>query len=131
MRQRQTHELPVATRTTARAINRRIVLDMLRSQPVSRAELARRLGIQRSPVGRIVNELIARGLVREGATGEAERGRKPILLHLDSRERCAVAVDVRVTRTYLAVTDLMGRELSSLASFPTDRDPHDFVRHLA
>jgi N-acetylglucosamine repressor len=131
MRQRPTHELPVARRTTARAINRRIVLDMLRSQPVSRAELARRLGIQRSPVGRIVNELIARGLVREGAAGEAERGRKPILLHLDSRERCAVAVDVRVTRTYLALTDLVGRELSAVCSFPTDRDPSGFVQHLA
>jgi predicted NBD/HSP70 family sugar kinase len=131
MRHRHSHELPVATRKTARAINRRIVLDLLRSQPVSRAELARRLGIQRSPVGRIVNELIARGLVREGAAAEAERGRKPILLHLDSRERCAVAVDVRVTRTYLAVTDLVGRELSPVASFQTDRDPSEFVRHLA
>jgi predicted NBD/HSP70 family sugar kinase len=25
----------------------------------------------------------------------------------------------------------MGRELSAVASFPTDRDPHDFVQHLA
>ena len=131
MRLRAPHGRPVATRTTARSINRRIVLDMLRSQPVSRAELARRLGIQRSPVGRIVNELIARGLVREGAAGAAERGRKPILLHLDSRERCAVAVDVRVTSTSLALTDVMGRELSAGFSFPTDRDPSRFVQHLA
>ena len=121
----------MATRSTPRAINRQIVLNLLRSQPVSRAELARRLGIQRSPVGRIVNELISQGLVREGATGEAVRGRKPSLLHLDSRGRCAVAVDVRVTRTYLAVTDLVGREMSAVSSFPTDRDPPGFVRHLA
>ncbi|MGH9887232.1 MAG: ROK family transcriptional regulator, partial [bacterium] len=131
MRRLDNRGLSVATRSTPRAINRQIVLNLLRSQPVSRAELARRLGIQRSPVGRIVNELIAQGLVREGATGEAIRGRKPTLLHLDSRGRCAVAVDVRVTRTYLAVTDLLGREMSAVSSFPTDRDPPGFVRHLS
>src|SRR5262245_56841711 len=44
-----TTELRVATRKTPRAINRQIVLNLLRSQqPVSRAELARLLGIQRS-----------------------------------------------------------------------------------
>ena len=86
MRRLHTRELRVATRKTPRAINRQIVLNLLRShQPISRAELARRLGIQRSAVGRIVNELIDQGLVREGDTGEADRGRKPTLLHLGSR----------------------------------------------
>ncbi|HEX6736635.1 MAG TPA: ROK family transcriptional regulator [Vicinamibacteria bacterium] len=132
MRRLHTRELRVATRKTPRAINRQIVLNLLRShQPISRAELARLLGIQRSAVGRIVNELIDQGLVREGATGAADRGRKPTLLHLDSRGRCAVAVDVRVTRTYVAVTDLVGREISQVESFATDREPKDFVRHLA
>lgn len=132
MRRLHTRELRVATRRTPRAINRQIVLNLLRSpEPVSRAELARRLGLQRSAVGRIVNELIGQGLVREGDPGEAERGRKPTLLHLDSGGRCAVAVDVRVTRTYLALTDLVGRELSPVASFPTDLEPPGFVRHLA
>jgi predicted NBD/HSP70 family sugar kinase len=42
-----------------------------------------------------------------------------------------VAVDVRVTRTHLAVTDLVGREISPVDSFPTDLDPRDFVEHLA
>jgi predicted NBD/HSP70 family sugar kinase len=132
MRRLTMRELRVATRKTPRAINRQIVLNLLRAhQPISRAELARLLGIQRSAVGRIVNELIERGLVREGATGEGGRGRKPTLLHLDSRGRCALAVDVRVTRTYLAVTDLVGRELAPVTSFPTDETPSDFVRHLA
>jgi predicted NBD/HSP70 family sugar kinase len=124
--------LKVATRKTPRAINRQIVLDLLRShQAISRAELARLLGMQRSAVGRIVGELIEEGLVWEGATGSAERGRKPTLLHLDSRDRCAVAVDVRVTRTYLALSDLVGHELTPLQSFPTDTEPAAFVDHLA
>jgi N-acetylglucosamine repressor len=125
-------DLKVATRKTPRAINRQIVLDLLRShQAISRAGLARLLGMQRSAVGRIVSELIEEGLVWEGATGPAERGRKPTLLHLDSRGRCAVAVDVRVTRTSLVVTDLVGQELTPVRSFATDSEPAAFVDHLA
>lgn len=124
--------LDVATRATPRAINRQVVLNLLRAhQPISRAELARRLGMQRAALGRIVGELIGKGLVREGASGEAERGRKPTLLHLDSRGRCGVAVDVRVTRTSLVLTDLVGKELSTVRSVVTDRDPATFVSVLA
>jgi predicted NBD/HSP70 family sugar kinase len=124
-------DLRPATRETPRAINQQIVLGLLRSHHgMSRAELARRLGLQRSAVGRIVSNLIARGLVWEGPARPTARGRPSTLLHLDSRERCAVAVDVRVTRTHLAVTDLVGREISPVRSFPTDRDPRDFVAHL-
>ncbi len=122
----------VATRKTPRAINRQVVLNLLRTrQATSRAELARHLGMQRAAVGRIVNELIAQGLVREGDAGEANRGRKPTLLHLDSRGRCGVAVDVRVTRTFLVITDLVGRELSPVRSMATDREPRDFIAQLA
>ena len=132
MRRLHPKELRIATRNTSRAINRQIVLNLLRThQPASRAALARLTGMQRSAVGLLVNELIAQGLVREGATGEASRGRKPTLLHLDSRGRCAAAADMRATRTFLALTDLMGRELSPVVSFPTDRDPRVFVKDLA
>jgi N-acetylglucosamine repressor len=124
--------LNVATRKTPRAINRQIVLDLLRAhQAISRADLARLLGMQRSAAGRIVSDLIAQGLVREGAPGAAHRGRKPTLLHLDSDGRCAVAVDVRVTRTYVVATDLVGRELTAVRSFATDHEPQAFAAHLA
>ena len=129
---RRPRELRPATRETPRAINQQIVLGLLRSQQgMSRAGLARRLGMQRSAIGRIVADLIGRGLVCESPAPTTSRGRRPTLLRLDSRERCAVAVDVRVTRTYLAVTDLVGRELSAVESFPTERDPADFLEHLA
>ena len=129
---RRPRELRPATRETPRAINQQIILGLLRShQEMSRAELARRLGMQRSAIGRIVADLIAQGLVCEGKARTTARGRRPTILHLDSRERCAVAVDVRVTRTFLVVTDLVGRELSAVESFPTDLDPRDFVEHLA
>jgi len=132
MRRLHPRLLDVATRGTPRAINRQVVLNLLRAhQPVSRAELARRLGMQRGALGRIVNGLIGEGLVREGDAGVTQRGRKPTLLHLDSRGRCGVAVDVRVTRTFLALTDLVGNEVSEVRSFATDPTPAAFVDRLA
>ena len=132
MRRLYAREIQVARRTTSRAINRQTVLDLIRThQPISRAGVARLMGLHRSAVGLIVNELIAQGFVREGATGQTSRGRKPTLLHLDTRGRCAVAADVRATRTLLVLTDLTGRELTPITSFPTDRDPEAFVADLA
>jgi N-acetylglucosamine repressor len=122
---------PLATRSTTREINRRIALDLIRTrQPVSRADLARLMGTRRGAVTPLVNELIREGSVFEGATGEAKRGRKPTFLYIDSRQRFVVAVDIRATRTFIMVTDLVGRQLASVTSFPTERDPKRFIASL-
>jgi hypothetical protein len=48
-----------ASSETARRINRDIVLEMIRAhQPVSRADLARISGLQRSTISQIVEQLI-------------------------------------------------------------------------
>ena len=79
----------------------------------------------------LVNDLIAEGRVFEGATGEAPRGRKPKFLYLDSRRRCVVAIDLRPTRSFLMVTDIVGEPLVGMTSFPTERDPERLVVELA
>jgi N-acetylglucosamine repressor len=123
--------LRVATRATTREINRGIALNLVRTrQPISRADLARLMGTRRGAVSLLINELIRDGAVFEGATGEAKRGRKPTFLYIDSRQRCVVAVDIRPTRTFIMVTDLVGRQLASVTSFPTDHDPRRFVAGL-
>ena len=131
MRHVPQQHLRVATRGTTRAINRRIALNLIRTnQPISRADLARLMGTRRGAVSLLVSQLIADGDVYEGATGEAKRGRKPTFLYIDSRKRCVVAVDIRTTRTFLMVTDLVGHQLAGVMSFPTERDPRKFVAGL-
>ncbi len=131
MRPLHPQNLRVATRGTTREINRRIALNLIRTnQPISRADLARLMGTRRGAVSLLVNELIEDGAIFEGATGEAKRGRKPTFLYIDSRKRCVVAVDIRPTRTFVMVTDLVGRQLASVTSFPTERDPKKFVSDL-
>ena len=108
------------------------MLNLVRArQPVSRADLARLMGTRRGGVSLIVNDLIAEGLLFEGATGETPRGRKPKFLYIDSRRRCVLAVDIRPTRTSLMVTDLLGEPVVSVSGFPTEIDPGEFVKHLA
>src|ERR1700679_2469212 len=77
----------VATSETARDINSRIILNLVRKhQPISRADLMRQSGLQRSTVSVITEQLIAERWLREGAVGRLPRGRRPTFLHLnDSR----------------------------------------------
>lgn len=132
MRKIHPQQFRVARRGTSREINRRILLNLVRSrQPVSRADLARLMGTTRAAVSLIVNDLIAEGLLYEGAKGETPRGRKPQFLYIDSRKRCVFAVDVRATRTYVMVSDLLGEPLVGVSSFPTQLDVSRFVKTLA
>jgi predicted NBD/HSP70 family sugar kinase len=122
----------LARRGTSREINRQIAFNLVRTrQPISRADLARLMGTTRGAVTVLVNDLIADGLVFEGAKGEAPRGRKPKFLYLDSRRRCVVAVDLRPTRCFFMVTNIVGEPLVGVTSFPTDRDPKRLVAKLA
>ncbi len=132
MRRIDPNNFRVATRGTPRQINRQIALNLVRTrQPISRADLARSMNMRRGAVSLLVNELIEEGIIFEGATGETSRGRKPKFLFVDTRSRCAVAVDIRPTRTYFMVTDLVGRPLVGITSFPTEREPKLFVAELA
>jgi len=122
----------VATRSTSREINRQIVLNLIRTrQPISRADVARRMGTRRGAVSLIVNDLIEDGLVYEGATGETVRGRKPTFLYIDSRRRAVLAVDIRASQSFLMLADLVGKRLGGVAGFQTPRDPDQLVATLA
>lgn len=122
----------VATRGTSRQINRSIVLNLVRThQPMSRADLARIMGVRRGAVSLIVTDLLRDGLLFEGATGEAVRGRKPTFLYVDSRRRAVIAADIRASETFLMLADVLGNPLSGVSTFPTDRDPAKVVAALA
>src|SRR5688500_11656746 len=102
MRKINTRQFRRATRTTPREINRKIVLNLVREhQPISRADLARKMQVGRGMVSLLVDELLAEGTIYEGATANVPRGRKPKLLHVRTRDRYAIAVDVRFSDTYV------------------------------
>src|SRR5215813_9298878 len=104
--------MQTASTEVVRHINRRIVLNLIRTrQPLSRAELARISGMQRSTISLIVEELVAEEWVVEGPQGRLPRGRRPTFLRLNEN-RVIIGVDIRPIHTTVALADANGRFLS-------------------
>ncbi len=111
-----------ASSEMARGINRDIVLELIReNQPISRADLSRRSGLQRSTVSQIVEQLIRERWVREGSVIISARGRRPTMVGLNE-ELGVIAVDLRPSIATIAVVDLNGRLLSR-SQVPISSDP--------
>jgi predicted NBD/HSP70 family sugar kinase len=118
-----------ASTEVVRQINRSIVLNLIRTrQPISRADLARVSGMQRSTISLIVEELMAEDWVAEGPTGRPPRGRRPTFLRLND-ERVIIGVDIRPTRTTVALADVNGKFMSQEA-IPTLADPKAAIEDL-
>jgi N-acetylglucosamine repressor len=119
-----------ATRSTARQINRQILLNLVREhQPVSRADLARRMGIGRGVVTSLIGALITEGALYEGETVEAPRGRKPRMLYVRTRDRLVISIDVRLSRTYVMLNDFAGTQIA-LETFETILSPAGLASEL-
>lgn len=119
----------LASSETARDINRDVVLELIRArQPISRADLARLSGLQRSTVSLIVEELLEEGWIREGAIARRPRGRRPTLLHLND-DLAMVVCDIRPMQAVVAVVDLNGRFLAR-ESLPVFSDPARAVAQI-
>jgi len=121
----------VATSETARDINRRIVLNLIRShQPISRADLARHSGLQRSTVSVIAEQLIDQRWVTEGADGHTLRGRRPRFLHLNKERVGVIGINIRPATTTIALADLDANFVAQ-ESLPTASNPKQFIDDLA
>jgi predicted NBD/HSP70 family sugar kinase len=112
----------LASSGLARRINRDIVLELIRThQPISRADLSRQSGLQRSTVSQIIEQLIQEKWVCEGRVAMQPRGRRPTLLELND-DLVVLAVDIHPQRATIAAVDLKGRLLSR-AQVPLSSDP--------
>jgi predicted NBD/HSP70 family sugar kinase len=131
MRKIDLSNFQVATSVTARDINRRIMLNLIRRhQPISRADLARHSGLQRSTVSVITEQLIKERWVTEGASGHAPRGRKPRFLHLNKERVGIIGVNIRPAKTTFALADLDAQFMAQ-ESLATAQDPNRFISELS
>jgi len=118
-----------ASSEVVRDINRRIVLNLIRTrQPISRADLARVSGMQRSTISLIVEELVDEHWVIEGPTGRLPRGRRPTFLRLND-DRVIIGVDIRPIQTTVALSDVNGK-FTSQEVMATPSDPKVAVQSL-
>ena len=103
------NRMQTASNKTPRKINRNLIFNLIRTkQPISRADLSRVSGLQRSTISLIVEDLMTEGWIVEGAVGHLPRGRRPTFLEINSK-RAIIALDIHPAQTTIAVTDLAGR----------------------
>jgi len=122
-------DVQLGSSETARRINRDIVLELIRAnQPLSRADLSRHSGLQRSTISQIVEQLIREKWVCEGAVASPPRGRHPTLIELND-DLVVIAIDIHPKEATAAVVDLKGRLLSR-SLVPLSSDPAASVRIL-
>src|SRR4030065_1267731 len=97
-----------ASRDWMKRVTRNLVLNLVKSAgPISRKEIADRSGLSPATITNLTAELIAEDLVHEIGSGEATRGRPPVLLRLNTRagfvaislEMCGSLAGV-ITRTH-------------------------------
>lgn len=120
----------LATPQSVRYLNEIRALNALfRSGGMSRADLARRLGLNRSTTGNIIANLIADALVVEqpnGGRGEsaAKTGRPGINIEIDPAGATFLGAEIGVDRLTVVAIDLAAREIHRLsAPFPTYQQP--------
>ena len=101
-----------ADQSLARKHNSSQILDLLRLEgPLSRADLAGRIGLTRSTVSRIVDELIADTLVKEVKLSPSRKGRPGMLLELDPRGGSAIGLEIGVNFLAILLTDFTANVL--------------------
>jgi predicted NBD/HSP70 family sugar kinase len=102
------------------------------AQPISRVELARRLGVNRSTVTELVKPLIAMDMLREEplpplAGGGRTLGRRPVGLSFNGEGEFFVGVNIGVRRSQVGLTTLSG-ELIAEEEFDTPAEHADALR---
>lgn len=114
-----------------RNINQTVLLHLIRErQPISRVDIARLTGLRPGTISSIVNRLIRRGAIFEGAEGPSSGGRKPTYLNINAENAYILGVDIGVRDTVYAVSDFNGRILKQRHTV-TDGDAPEFISRLA
>ncbi len=102
-----------------REMNRSTVLNMIyHYDPISRSEISRKTGLNKTTISYLVDELIDSGLVVEtGSESSGQPGRNPILLSINKDAGHCIGIHLEVTFLTAVITNLRGE-----VKFKSERD---------
>lgn len=101
-----------STPSSARTINRLRVLNLLaREGEFSRADIARRLSLNKPSTSEIAEQLLHDGLIEEKGKAKTQNGRRPTVLALRQNARLVLGVELGSRNTCFTLCDLLGKVL--------------------
>jgi glucokinase-like ROK family protein len=109
-----------------RNTNKRLILDLIRFSAggITRAEIARQMGLTRAAVTAIVNDILQEQLVRETDHSSIRGGRRPILLEINPECGHVAGIDMGATHLGILFTDFAGRVIYDVEiPFMIDQGP--------
>lgn len=95
-------------------LNRLKILQHLRREPCSRADLARKTGLSRAAITILTEELLGQRFLLETGTIRSEAGRRPMLLKLNENRYHTVGVSIARDKTSVGLVDFEGRTLRTM-----------------
>lgn len=126
-----TDESSDGRRRSHRDLNHRAVYERLATLgSASRSDLATALELSPASVGRVVEQLIHKGLVEEGDRIASGVGRPKTLLHVNARAALVAGVSIRSTSLRLHLADLGDRVLARERIERNDESPAALARQL-
>ncbi len=105
------------------ALKSLILRELSHSGALSRADLARRLGVSPSRISEVTATLLEEGIIcSAGYSQDSSRGRKSLLLDLDCSYKFAIGINIYSRLIYIGITTVKGEVLGRLKSDYTDKD---------
>lgn len=118
-------------KSLSKAVNRGLLLDLVRRGPTSRATLAKESGLNKATVSAQIAELIGLGIVRETGIGDSGLGRKPIMLEIDAPAAYSLGVSIMTTTLHAVVMDAAGAIVRDETTALSDASPAAATKELA
>ncbi|HEX7057087.1 MAG TPA: ROK family transcriptional regulator [Bacilli bacterium] len=120
-------------------INKYIVLQTIMAHnPISRADISGKTGLNKATVSSLVNELMSAQLVYETGLGASSGGRKPVMLMFRQTAGFAIGIDLGVNYVLALLTDLNGNVIKETRKELSDHSVEqaanlltDTIRELA
>jgi len=111
-------------------INSKLVLtNIINDGPISRATLAKKLGLTKATISTIVQELIDKCLVIESGSDNTSRGRKPILLTFNPYCGYVVTIDLEEEYLTLMTSHLKGEHFKT-TRYPNNKSADEIIDYL-
>lgn len=118
--------------TFIKKMNKSLVLDtVIANAPLSRADIAASIGLNKATVSSLVSEWLEEQLVLETGPGLSSGGRKPVMLLFNRAAGYAIGVDLGVNYVSALLTDLSGEVAASDTQRLNVSEPADVAAQVS